>query len=341
MAEKKAYEVERWLARPDPAIAVVLLYGTDRGLVSERARRFAENSGVPLDDPFSVVRLDAGSSDLDAGRIVGEARMVSMFSPRRLLWVRNGGNARPLVDDLTELCGRPPADAVILVEAGELKKKTPLRALIEDSPNAVALPCYADEEKAVDLLIDEEMHRSHLRIAPDARAALRDQLGGDRLASRGEIEKLALFAAGSVEITLADVRSVTGDVSAVSSDEMIERVVTGDRSGFARLFAAHVTAATQVQPLLAAALRQFQQLHGLRAGMDANRGSAASTVSGVRPPVYGSRKAMLESGLSRWSTSSLEAALTRIQKAVLESRRRPDLAVATAERVLLSLSGKA
>lgn len=60
MTQKKAHEVDRWLASPDPTILIVLIYGPDRGLVSERARRYAEKTGLSLDDPFSVVRLDAG-----------------------------------------------------------------------------------------------------------------------------------------------------------------------------------------------------------------------------------------------------------------------------------------
>ncbi|TIT16601.1 MAG: DNA polymerase III subunit delta, partial [Mesorhizobium sp.] len=38
MAQKKGYEVDSWLARPDAAMSIVLLYGPDRGLVAERAR---------------------------------------------------------------------------------------------------------------------------------------------------------------------------------------------------------------------------------------------------------------------------------------------------------------
>ena len=58
MAQKKAHEVDNWLARPDPKAAIVLIYGPDRGLVAERARAFAEKTGLPLDDPFTVVRLE-------------------------------------------------------------------------------------------------------------------------------------------------------------------------------------------------------------------------------------------------------------------------------------------
>ena len=334
--QKKAHEVEAWLAKPDPRIAVVLVYGPDRGLVSERARRFAERSGVPLDDPFSVVRLDAENDG--AGRLAEEAGMISMFAPRRLIWVRNGGNAKPFLDALAALCVKPPGDAIAVVEAGDIKKGTALRTLVEDSPHGIALPSFADEGRAIDGLIDEEMRRAKLSIEPEAREALRDRLGGDRLASRGEIEKLALYAAGRSTITADDVRAVTGDVSGDSADEIVECVASGNGVEAARLFTLRITAANQVQPLLAAALRHFQALHAVRSNMDGARQSASSAVAKLRPPVRGPRAALIERAATRWNLDQLESALEVLQKAVLESRRRGELALAIAERALLNLA---
>ena len=89
MAQKKAHEVDAWLARQSRTTGIVLLYGPDRGLVSERARKVAASTGLSPDDPFSVVRLDAVEIEQQPGRLVDEARTVPMFSDRRLIWVRN------------------------------------------------------------------------------------------------------------------------------------------------------------------------------------------------------------------------------------------------------------
>ena len=43
----------------------------------------------------------------------------------------------------------PPRDAVIVIEAGDLKKGVGLRAVVEAAASAMALPCYADEEPGI------------------------------------------------------------------------------------------------------------------------------------------------------------------------------------------------
>jgi DNA polymerase-3 subunit delta len=341
MAQKKAYEVDAWLARRDPTKTILLLYGPDRGLVSERARKIADSTGLSPDDPFSVVRLDAAEAEQTPGRILDEARTVPMFSDRRLIWVRNAGAQKALADDVKTLAANPPKDAIILIEAGDLKKGQALRGTVEASDNAMALPCYADEGRSIDGLIDEELQKAGLSISLDARLALRKNLGGDRLASRGEIEKLVLFAAGNGRITLEDVKAMSGDVSALSLDDVIDAVLEGKPddldAALARLMAAGGSGTNLV---LSAALRQFHSLALMRHAMETDEKTAAAAVAAARPPVFFSRRKTVENALQRWSSEALSRALSALQKAVLETRQRADLAEALTRQVLFSLAAE-
>ena len=94
-----------------------------------------------------------------------------------------------------------------MIEAGELRPKSPLRKACERAKTAVAIACYPDTERDLAKLIDDELRVSDLRVAPDARGVLTSLLGGDRQASRNELRKLALYAHGKGEITLDDVMS--------------------------------------------------------------------------------------------------------------------------------------
>ena len=335
MAQKKAHEVDGWLKRPDPRISIVLVYGPDRGLVSERAKSFAKSTGLPLDDPFTVIKLDAGEIERDPGRLVGEARTVPMFAARRLIWVRNGGAQKALADDVKALAAEPAADALILIEAGELRVGAPLRSAAEGSPAAMALPCYPDAQRDVDVIIDEELTAAGMNLSPDARQLLRSGLGGDRLASRGEVQKLLLYAHGQREIGVDDVRALSGDVSKQSADDAIDLLLDGRIEDFDLAFTRQLTTPGQASAVLAAAIRQFQTIELLRAAMASGRGDPAAIVASAKPPIFFSRRKTVERALGRWSGEALRRALMRMHAAVLAARREPTLATAIVRQALI------
>src|SRR5690606_28197353 len=133
-----------------------------------------------------------------------------------------------LADELKTLISTPPRDSIILIEAGDLKKGAALRSVVENGKVAMALPCYADEGRSIDTVIDEILVREGLSIGVEARQALRADLGGDRLASRSEVEKLALYCRGAAQVQIEDVRTMTGDVSGLGIDDVVDAVLSGD-----------------------------------------------------------------------------------------------------------------
>ncbi|MCT7376254.1 DNA polymerase III subunit delta [Chelativorans salis] len=337
MAQKKAHEVDAWLARPDHDIPVVLIYGPDRGLVSERARMFAQKTGLPLDDPFTVVRIDATDMD-QQGRLLDEARTVPMFAERRLVWVRGAANHSALAADVAALIADPPADSVVLIEAGDLKKSAALRTAVERGHSAMALPCYADDGRGIDAVIDEVLAAAGLSIALEARQLLKANLGGDRLASRGELEKLALYCADADEVTAEDVRAVIGDVSRLSADDAVDAVLGGRIAAFDTLFTRHLASGNPPFMVLSAALRQVQALQLMREQVDRQGKTPAAAVASTRPPVFFTRRRAVEQALQRWNQAMLQAAANRLQGAILKSRQHPAVAEPLSRQALLALA---
>jgi DNA polymerase-3 subunit delta len=228
----------------------------------------------------------------------------------------------------------------VLIEAGDLKKGAPLRSAVEAADAAIALPCYADDGRDLDALIDRELTRAGMTMALDARQALRRNLGGDRMASVGEIEKLALYAHGRGQIALDDVRALGGDVSGQSFDDAVDAMLEGRIGDFDAAFTRQCQAGGQPFLALASAMRQMQGLHAMRGRLDAGGGTAAAVVAGQKPPVFFSRRKLIETALARWTSPSLERALERLQNAVLQTRRRPDLSVPIARQALLGIAAE-
>lgn len=338
MAEIKAHEFDQFLKRRARDYRIFLIYGPDRGLVSERAAELAKMTGVDMKDAFSFMRLDASDIAGDPGRLFDEAYATGLFGGEKLIWIKGAGADKGLADAVSALAAKAPDAAWILIEAGDLKKGAPLRTTVEAAQAAVALPCYADDGRDLEALIDRELTRAGMTMTLEARQALRRNLGGDRLASVGEIEKLALHALGKGEITLEDVRALSGDVSGQSFEDAVDAMLEGRVSDFDAAFTRQCQAGGPPFLALAGAMRQMQGLHAMRGELDAGGRGATAVVAAQKPPVFFARRKLVEKALERWSRAALERALERLQAAVLQTRRRADLSQSIARQALLGIA---
>ncbi|UTO28358.1 DNA polymerase III subunit delta [Bartonella harrusi] len=337
MAQKKAHEVDHFLTRFSRSFPIVLIYGPDRGLVCERAQHFAKLTRIAIEDPFSTIRLDATEIDKDPTRLENEARTLSLFGGDRLIWISHAANQKGFLTALKSLIEGPPEKSFILIEAGDLKKGTGLRNAVETAEKAMALPCFADDARSLDGLIDEVLGHFKKTLSLDARKWLHESLGGDRLVSRSELEKLCLYASG-IHITLEDVKAVVSNVSILSLDDVIDALLLGDITGFENHFSRHATLQSTVFLILSTAQRHFQQLQLLRYQVEIEGKSPSIAISQARPPIFFQRRKAVEQALRYWKLEHISYAMERIQSAVLESRKNPLLSEAIVRQILLGLT---
>lgn len=335
MAILKGGEIERFLAAPGEKWPLVLIYGPDSGLVSERARALATVSAPNLDDPFTVVRMDGDVLAGDPARLADEAETIPMFGGRRLIWVRAGD--RQIANAVAPLLATPPQGATILIEAGDLKKTSPLRAEAERSPHAAVIPCYADEARDISRLIGDEVRAAGLSIDREAQDLLTSMLGGDRAASRSEIQKLCLYARGQPSITTADVEAVCGESATLGLDDIIDAACTGQALELDRLLARARQSGLAAPQILAAMGRHLLALHKARTAMDKGA-PAAAALGQFQPPLFFRRRPLVERQLSLWTSDKLTRFTARLAEATFETRIRPDLADAIAARTFLAVA---
>jgi DNA polymerase III subunit delta len=335
MTALKAGQVDAFVARPDRARPVVLVFGPDAGLVRERAEALIHGAVDDPRDPFALARLAGDELAAEPMRLVEEANTIPMFGGRRAVWVKAG--SRNFVPAVEALVAAAPPECRVVIEAGDLKRNAPLRVLCERAPNAVALPCYADGDRDIQRLIDDEMREAGLAITPDARAALVPLLGGDRLASRSEVRKLALYARGQERVELDDVIAVVTDASTLALDTLIDAAFAGRTGDVEIQFNKAQTAGTSPASIISAGLRQISTLHKARLAIEEGK-SITATLDTMVPPVHFSRKAAVEVALKSWTAARLERAMMQFADASFEARRMADLADSIAQRVLLSLA---
>jgi DNA polymerase-3 subunit delta len=335
MVALKAADVERFVARPDPGIPIVLVYGPDAGLVSERATALIRSAVDDPGDPFALALLAGETLAETPERLVEEAHTIPLFGGRRAIHVKAGSrnNIQAAVERL--VAAPPKTDCRVVIETGDLKKSAPLRTLCEKSPAAAALPCYQDGVRDLARLIDDETRRAGMTITTGARDLLASLIGGDRRASRSEIEKLILYAMGEKRIDVPDVMAVVTDATNPVMDSLIDAAFAGLANDVEMNFAKVQLSGTAASAIAGALIRQAAALHMSRLAVDS--GASIDDVL-KRQGVHFSRTRAVSAALQSWTSRRLERVIAQLGATSLEVRRNAALAYPTMERTLLMIA---
>ncbi len=298
--------VEAFLREPG-GTRVVLLHGSDAGLIRERATLLTRLVAGSVDDPFRVVDLPRDR----AGDLGSEMAASSLTGGRRVIRLRDA------TDQATEPVKRlllAPGPGFAVIEAGELPARSKLRTLLEGVPDAVTIACYPADGRSRADAIRALLEENDISAEPDALTWLGANLGGDRALMRREIEKLAIAIGGTGAADLAAVRESVGDLAGLSLDDALFAASSGDVVGTDRALdraAAEGAAAVQI---VRAAASHFQRLH--LASLAVARGiSPSDAVKASRPPIFYQRVQSFTHAVSCWPADTIARALASLGEA--------------------------
>ncbi|MEQ8746375.1 DNA polymerase III subunit delta [Pyruvatibacter sp.] len=330
----KPAEIDRFIKSPPDTVRAALIYGPDLGLVRERARALLNALTDTPDDPFSVADVEEQTLKGDPARLADEAGAVAMFGGRRVVRVRDAGEAAAKsLDGYLKL----PGDGFVILEAGDLAPRSALRKLTEASKQAAALPCYSDTTENLERLAASMIREAGLQIDAPVLSTLVEQLGADRQLSRNEIEKLILYKGGESPVTLDDIAASVGGADGRGLDDAIDSAAGGDMQAFDANFARLIEAGMAPDRIIRTLTMHMQRLH-LVLGRVERGGRLDEIVRSLRPPLHFSRQPALRRQCAVWSRRRLDGALAMLADAEAQCRGAGPLSQAVVARAMMSIA---
>jgi DNA polymerase-3 subunit delta len=314
-----AGRIDGFVAKPDPAVAVALLYGPDRGLAAERAARLAAQVVADPADPFVVTELAADRLTDEPRLLVEAAQALTLTGVRRLVRVRDATD--PMTPAVRQLLATRDIAAFVLLEAGDLGGGSALRKVIEAADRAMALPCYRDEGETLREVIRDGLAAGGLHADAEVLGRLAELLGADRALTRQELHKLALYIGDRPDrrVSDADVDAVLDDSAALALSDVIDAALVGDATLEPRLLRL-LAEGQRPEMVLRATAATLVLLLRLRLAVDAGT-DPRTAIKGARPPIHFRREPALARAVARWSADAIAAAVERLRAAEAATRR--------------------
>ncbi|MGC6516938.1 MAG: DNA polymerase III subunit delta [Candidatus Puniceispirillaceae bacterium] len=293
-------DITRTLSQPSPTYLGYFFHGADIGLMRERALSLAKKIVSDIDDPFQSVSLRGEEVKTDPIRLVDEVTALPVFGDERLVRLR--GTGAEITDAVKQAAPYLRPGTRLIIEASDTTTKHAIVKFCDQHDQIASIGCYADEDKDIAQLAQSVFAADNISLDKQAMALLVSRLGGDRLASRSELEKLALYAGPKGTLSADDIEQALGDSSAQAIDIFMKSVLTGN----VELLGTMMDKARQeeIAPIaimrqLAASMRQIYEIRALMAQGE----SASSAAARLRPPVHFKSKPLIIATAGRMTGS--------------------------------------
>ena len=333
MVAYKASQVAGFIRKPDANVVAALVYGPEAPLVSERARELTRRLAEGTQPEAEVQRIDDRDLAENPDLLAIELQTPSLFAERRVIHVR--GEGRLGVERLKELL-EGEVQALLVVEAGNLRPASPVRKLFEELKQCVALPCYADAARDMGPLIDAELEAGGVRATREVRGYLLSRLGTNMGVARSECAKLATYVGTGNEASAQDVDAIVGDVAAGLADTLAMATADGRTALALKQLDALLAGGQSTHAALAALSRHFQRLHRVCAAVESGT-PAKTAMSGFKPRLHFKLQDSLVAQSRKWSEAGAARALIQVNEAVRATRLTPRLDTELTERLVLAL----
>jgi DNA polymerase-3 subunit delta len=327
--------IRSFLSAPDKTAVAILVYGPDAGLADERVDALARAVVPDLGDAFRVARLTSSALSADPARLADEAAAIAFGGGRRVVLVEDA-------DDHASAAARsflaaPMGDALVLFKAGDLSPRSSLRVQFEEAENAAAIPCYLDDGEALAGVIREVLGKNGIAADADAFEYLTEHLGGDRRATRGELEKLALYLGRPGRLTLEDTMVSIGDGAAMTLDDLALAAADGDQAQAQRVLDKMLGEGVHPVAVVRALARHFKRLH-LLAGMTGAGRTADQAIASLKPKPFFRTAQRLRAQVARWPAPRAATALDLLQQAEIDTKTTGLPAEAICGRAVMQLA---
>jgi DNA polymerase-3 subunit delta len=331
----KVQALDGFLRKPDPAIAAILIHGDDLGEVHDHAAAIVRKIAGSIDDPFNVMTLDEAALAGDGGRIVDEVQAQSLLGGRRAVWVRGAGAS--FLKAMAPVLAGEISGNLVVAESTALARTSPLRSRFEESPHALAVALYEASPEDAQARVVTLLRREGFAITEEATLKLVELAGTSAPLLEREVEKLASYARGRSEVSLADVEILCGAAAETTADDLVDAALGGDVVLADRQFALIVQAGGDPGAVLSALLQHLQRLADLKIVIERGM-KAEQALRSARPPVFFKRHGAMLGQLRTWTLADLLGASATVAAAIPEARLTSTLAQSLASRAVLAVA---
>ena len=230
-------------------IRFFFIYGSNFGLANQSLLKLKEEFNIDVQNPFNTVLLNYMQLASDSRILLEEIETYSVFDEFKniLIDIRVGDNLNKVFEIFKVVTKSSLTKHRIIVSAGYLKSNDSIVKLFSNLKNAVAIPCYDEEENSIKIQLQRYLKQKNVNINEDQFKKLVMNFSTNTEVNLNIYEKLNTLGL-SKNLTLKKIKDSVDDTPELDINDLINRSLTErDQNVFSFLNQCKITKTSSIQ----------------------------------------------------------------------------------------------
>lgn len=317
---KKSYEIQKNLSS-FLKYNLFLLYGENDGLKKEIKELIVETINKQ-DNNTEYLSIYEDEVLADNEKFYNSIYSGSLFSDKKIIILNNGTDK--IINQIKEIENKFPKNIFIIIFADILEKKSKLRNFFETSLKTLCVACYADSDRDLEIIANNEFRKNNINIARESINLLIEKSNSNRSNLKNEIEKIKAFAINKKILKVDEIKSIINFSGEYKSDNFINECLCGNISQYKKSLTELYSNTINQIFLLRILSNKVKRLLAIKEKENDHK-NIDNLISALKPPIFWKEKPIVKKQLTIWTLKNLKETINEINNIELLCKKYPQI----------------
>ncbi len=323
----KSYETKSININKNPFI---LLYGNNEGLKNQTKIDLLQNKTI-------VSNYEENEIINNPNIFFEKINSKSFFENEQIITIARVTDK--IFNIINEVVGEKQEDLIIILDAGNLDKKSKLRSLFEKSKKLISIPFYPDTNDTLSKLTFNYFKKKNITVSQSNINLIVDKCNGDRKILFSEIEKIENFTKSGKKINTQNILQLINLIENHNISELIDNCLANNKNKTVNILIENKLSKEDCIIITRVFINKLKKLLNLCTEFEKNK-NLNLTISGARPPIFWKDKEITKKHILNWTPKTIKETLFKVNEIELLIKKNYDNSIYLITDLILNLVSK-
>ena len=246
----------------------------------------------------------------------------SLFSNEKIIIIKDAKDK--IIKPIKEVLDKYPKNVKIIFISDILEKKSILRNLFETNIKTIAVPCYPDSEKDLEIIANTEFKKNKIVLSRESINYLIEKSNYDRNNLKNEIEKIKSFTLDKKMLGTDEIKLLINFSGEHKSDSLINECLCGNIIQYKKILSEFYLNAVNQIFLFRMLSKKIQRLLIMKE-IEKDHKNLDNLINSSKPPIFWKEKPMVKKQLKIWKQIDLKTTIYEINDIELLCKKNPQV----------------